>query len=400
VRHIGWAILLGIVVCPAAAQVPANFATVELARSRDCVGILARVQVLDLQLAPLAERSQRLLAIGQAVDLEEPEVMDSLRLADPVEARVHAWFVGDGRLAQEYVATPNPALIEQRRIAKDSVKVVLRAELEGLQMRADSVLAASGTLAAEAGNCSGAVFLRPAVLEACQSTASPLCGAARDSTAQSAQFRFVGSAEDLWGIQELRAWSAPGPIQVSASGQLGGARTVGLTRAANVVVTLTFGPRIRRRANLTASELAHATALTDSLGFGGAHPEIVYTPSLVVQATLPTPLGGETRYVLHFGYPEEADILWAGEAGTGAPIEGVVDLGPMRAARLQRGEPLTLTAIRPTETGSSEPVYSIELTPLNQGPAVGTLLGYMRSQLADDLMQLMPPEATGAATPR
>jgi hypothetical protein len=400
VRHFGWSILLAVVVCPAAGQVPADFATVELARSRDCVGILARVQNLNLQLAPFAERSQRLLAIGQAVELEEREVMDSLRLSDPIEARVHAWFVTDGRLAQQYVASRSEELIEQRRLAKDSVELVLRTELEGLQAGADSLMATTGTLGREAGNCSGAIFVRPVVLEACQATASPVCEAARDSTAASSQFRFVPSADVLWGIQELRAWSAPGPLQISPTGQVGGARTVGLTRAGNIVVTIAFGPRLRRRANLTASELDHANALADSLGFGAAHPDLLYTPSLVVQATLPEPLGGETRYVLHFGEPEQADVLWAGEAGTGAPIEGVVDLGPARVARLQAGEPLALTAIRPTEAGSNEPVFSVELTSLNQGPAVAALVGYMGTQLAADLSQLMPPQAPAAPAPR
>lgn len=398
VRAYGWSLLLAACVCPVAAQAPANFAAVELGRSRDCVGILARVERLNAQLAPFAERSQRLLAIGQAVTLEEREVMDSLRSSDPVEARVHAWFVADGQLAQQYVASRTPALIEQRSVAKDSVEAMLRAELEGLQAGADSVLASTGTLGQEAGNCSGAVFIRPAVLESCQSVESPVCEAARDS-ARVADFRFVDSADVLWGLQELRAWSAPGALQVSSTGQLGGARTVGLTRAANVVVTLAFGPRLRLRANLTSSETTHTTALIDSLGFGGSHPEVLFTPSLAVQATLPTALGGETRYVLHFGTPEEADILWAADAGTGAPIEGMIDLGPAQLSKLQAGEPLALTALRPTSTGANEPVYSIELTSLNQEPAVGTLIAYMAAQLGSDLAQLIPPAPAQPPSP-
>jgi hypothetical protein len=126
----------------------------------------------------------------------------------------------------------------------------------------------------------------------------------------------------------------------------------------------------------------------------------VFTPSLAIQATLPTALGGETRYALHFGSPEGADILWAGQAGTGAPVEGIVDLGPGRLAKLQAGEPLALTALRPTETGASEPVFSIELTVLNQGPAASALVAYMGAQLASDLAQLVPTEAPGASPPR
>lgn len=398
-RHFGWSILFGAVVCPASAQMPTHFETVELTRSRECVGILVRVDALDARLDPLADRSQRLLAIGRAVSLEEREVMDSLRLADPVEARVHAWFVSDGEMAERYLAAPAPALLEERAAAKDSLEVVLQHEFETLQAQADSVLATTGTLGQEAANCSGAVFIRPAVLEACATSAGPICEAAQDS-AVTPGFRFVESADVLWGIQELRAWSAPGPIQVLPTGQLGGARTVGLTRAANIVVTLAFGPRLRRRTDLTLSEATRTGALADSLGFGAAHPEVVFTPSLAIQATLPVPLGDETRYVLHFGPPEQADIMWASEAGTGAPLEGVVDLGPSRLARLQGSEQIMLTALRSTEAGTSEPVYSIELTSLNQGPAATALVGYMAQQLGNDLAQLMPPVAPVAEPAR
>jgi hypothetical protein len=233
-----------------------------------------------------------------------------------------------------------------------------------------------------------------------------VCDAARDSSAQN-RYRFVESAEVLWGLQELRAWSAPGRIQLLPTGQLGGARTVGLTRTANVVVTLAFGPQIRRRDDLTATETARLGAITDSLGFGAGLPEIFIVPSLAVQATLPDALGGETRYILHFGLPEAPEILWVAEAGTGAPIEGAIELGPARLARLIANEPLSLTALRPTETGENEPVYSIELTSLNQGNATATLAQYLAQGLTNDLSQLLqaagPPPATptdSTATPR
>ena len=390
VRRLAWLLALGFFAHGASAQTPENLAPVELARSRDCVGVLARVDVVDAQLAPLAERSQRLLAISQAIALEEREVMDSLRATDPLEAEVRAWFVADGDLAEQYVVQPNPALLEQRAAAKDSIETAVQGALEGLQAEADAILAATGTLTTEAGRCAGAVFLRPAVLEACRTTPSPVCEAASDTLGRSAEYRFVDSAEDLWGMQELRAWSAPGPIQVTPTGQLAGARTVGFTRTANIVVTAAFGPRLRRRADLTVAEAERTAALTDSLGFGGAHPDVVFTPSLVIQATLPEALGGESRYVLHFGPPEQADILWATDAGTGAPIEGVLDLGPARLVKLQAGESIMLTAIRPTETGASEPVYSIELTSLNQSATTSALIGYMARQLATDLAELIP----------
>ncbi len=393
VRRLAWVLAAGTFAHGASAQTPANLAAVELARSRDCVGVLARVQVVDAQLAPLAERSQRLLAITQAIALEERDVMDSLRTTDPLEAEVRAWFVADGEMAERYVAQQSPALLEQRAAAKDSIRTAVQEVLESLQAEADAILAATGTLTAEAGRCAGAVFLRPAVLEACRTTQSPVCEAANDTARGSAEYRFVESAEDLWGMQELRAWSAPGPIQVTQTGQLAGARTVGLTRTANIVVTVAFGPRLRRRADLTVAEATRTAALTDSLGFGGAHADVVFTPSLVIQGTLPEALGGESRYVLHFGPPEEADILWATDAGTGTPIEGVLDLGPARLSKLLAGEPIALTAIRATETGTSEPVYSIELTSLNQSAATSALTGYMAQQLATDLASLIPSGA-------
>jgi hypothetical protein len=377
---------------------PVDFAATELARSRECVGVLARLGALDAELAPLAERSQRLLAIGQAIALEEREVVDSLRASDPLEAEVRAWFMADGELAQRYLAAPSPELLEQRSAARDTIQQLVVRELETLQARADSIVAGTGTLGEESGRCSGAVFLRPAVLEACVTATSPVCDAARDSTTQRSPFRFVESAEVLWGLQELRAWSSPGPIQVLANGQLGGARTVGLTRAANIVVTLAFGPQIRRRVDLTPSETAQLTALTDSLGFGAGHPDLFFVPSLAVQATLPDALGGETRYMLHFGLPEAPDILWAALAGTGSPVEGVVQLGPTRLAKLLANEPLSLTALKPIDTGGNEAVYTIELTSLNQGTATAALAQYMAQGLTNDLSQLLQA-ASDSLTP-
>jgi hypothetical protein len=388
---------LGTLAPVATAQLPSSFEAIELARSRTCVEVLARVSALDAQLTPVAERSQRLLGIGQAIALEEREVIDSLRASDPLEAQVRAWFVADGEMAQRYIAAPSPALLEQRSAARDSIGQRVVRELEGLQARADSMIAATGTLGAESGRCSGAVFLRPAVLEACTTTPSPVCDAARDSTTQSGPYRFVESAEVLWGLQELRAWSAPGPIQVLETGQLGGARTVGLTRAANVVVTVAFGPLMRRRVDLTAGETQRWSAIADSLGFGTEHPDLLFVPSLAVQATLPDALGGETRYMLHFDVPEAADVLWIAEAGTGQPVEGIVELGPARLTRLLGNEPLMWTALRPTESGQSEPVYSIELTSLYQDRATTTLAQYMSQQLGADLAQLIPPGSQAPA---
>ena len=411
VRSISRSRLLGVFVSwmlgspsGAAAQLPSDFEAVELARSHACVEVLGRVDALDSRLAPLAERSQRLLAIGQAIALEERAVIDSLRVSDTLEADVRAWFVADAELAQRYLAAPSPAVQEERSAARETIQQRVVRELETLQARADSMIAATGTLASESGRCTGAVFVRAAVLEECASVTSAVCDAARDSTSQPRQYRFVESAEVLWGLQELRAWSAPGPIQVLANGQLGGARTVGLTRTANIVVTLVFGPQVRRRVDLTAAETERLVAIADSLGFGAEHPEVMIVPSLAVQATLPDALGGESRYMLHFGLPESADVLWVAAAGTGVALEGVIELGPARLARLLGGEQLFLTALRPTETGTNEAVYTIELTFINQGPATTALAQYMAQRLASDLAQLLTPTtpapADSTTTPR
>lgn len=93
---------------PAAAQeetIPSGLVAYELERSRTCVDVLARLADLDEQLAPLAERSQRLLAIAEAVALEDERVMEELDRGDPTELEVHEWFTRDRELAQRYVAT-------------------------------------------------------------------------------------------------------------------------------------------------------------------------------------------------------------------------------------------------------------------------------------------------------
>ncbi len=93
---------------PASAQVaspPTGLATLELERSRTCVGVIARVERLDEALAPHAQRAQRLLGISEAIALEDDRVVEQLDTSDPVEAQVQAWFTADQELAQRYVAT-------------------------------------------------------------------------------------------------------------------------------------------------------------------------------------------------------------------------------------------------------------------------------------------------------
>jgi hypothetical protein len=160
----------------------------------------------------------------------------------------------------------------------------------------------------------------------------------------------------------------------------------------NVVVSVAFAPWLQERSGLSPEAAERVRVLTDSLGFGSAHPDVIYVPSLAIRATLPQALDGESGYLFHFGDPEEADVVWIATADSGAPVEGIVPLAPSHLARLRAGEPITLTAIREAGDGQTDALYAIELTSINQSPAVVALLGYMANQLAGDLARLMPPD--------
>jgi hypothetical protein len=377
---------------PAAAQVPANLEVIELARSRECVDVLGRLEALDVSLAPLAERSRRLLGIADAIALEDDAIVDSLDASDPVEAAVRAWFEADASLATRYVAAPTPELEQERAAAREAIKTTVTEALTALQTEADAAIGATGDLTEQSSRCAGAVLVRSAVLESCGTAASPVCDAARDSAAVSGPYRFVGSPAELWDRHELRAWTAPGPIGVMPTGELGGGRSVGTTRIGNVVVSVAFAPWLQERSGLSPEAAERVRVLTDSLGFGSAHPDVVYVPSLAIRATLPQALDGESSYFFHFGDPEEADVVWIAAAGSGSVVEGIVPLALSHLARLQAGEPITLTAIRETGDGQADALYGIELTSLNQSSAVTALFGYMADQLAADLARLIPPD--------
>lgn len=381
-----------LVAAPSSAQVPSRLEAVEVARSRDCVPVLGRLDELDLSLAPLATRSQRLIAVAQAIALEDDLVLEQLDPTDPVEAAVRDWFAADAALAQRYVAQPSAELESERNAGRDAIRATVAGALEAVRARADSTIAATGNLQQQAARCSGAVLVRPVVLERCGTATSPVCAAARDTMATPGPNRFVGDAASIWDVQELRAWTTPGPLSVNAAGQLGGARTVGNTRLGNVLVSVAFTPLLQERSELSAEATTRFGALTDSLGFGNAHPDVVFVPALAVRAALPEALDEETSYLLHFGLPEDADVVWETPAGTGSTIEATLPLAPSHIARLQAGHPLLLTAIREADDGELEALYAIELTSLGQGQSVSALLGYMAGRLASDLTRLIPPD--------
>jgi hypothetical protein len=156
-------------------------------------------------------------------------------------------------------------------------------------------------------------------------------------------------------------------------------------------VSLSFSPILRSRAELSPEDLATFDAINGPLGIENSHPEVAFAPALSIQATLDTALGEESHYALHFGTPAAPDILWTGEANTGAPIVGTAVLSPGHVARLRAGDPITLTAVRENATDETEAVYVIELTSLNQATRVEALLGYMSSQLSADLARLITP---------
>jgi hypothetical protein len=370
---------------------PVGFAELEIKRSRECVGVLKRLDDLNQVLQPLGLRAERMRLLLGAIGLEDRSIMDSLDREDPTESAVYDWFVSDGRLAQSIVDTGNQGLQQQRTINREQVRGQVQAEAQTIQGEAQAMIDTSDGLGTEANPCDGAILIRPVVIEACETEESPVCDAVAD-TAGARGYSFVESAEDLWGVQELRPWSQPGGLQLEANGALGGARTIALARHGNVVLTVAFSPLIMERSALSEEQAAEFEEILDSLGFEFDHPDLVYAPSLAVRATLPEPLAGEDMYVLHFGAAEDADLLWTGPAGTGELIEVPVVLEARHVLRLQAGEPIRLTAVHSVEDADNEALFTLELTTVNQVAATRALLGYMAGQMVADLNRLAPPK--------
>jgi hypothetical protein len=375
----------------AAAQstAPSGLAALETARSKSCVSVLNRLDVLNQSLQPLGLRSERLRAIARAIALEDRTVVDSLQVADPTEAAVRAWFERDGALAQRFVETRDSTVLAERGTGREAIKATVGKAIADVQAEAQAVIDASGDLTSEANPCDGAILVRPAVLEACATEEGAVCDAAR-SEAQG-PYRFVESANDLWDVQELRPWTEPGPLQVAQNGQLIGARTIAFARQGNVVVTVALAPLIQQRDQLGPEEVQQFEMVLDSLGFDFDHPDLVFVPSLAIRATIPEPLAGETLYLLHFGPADSAQIVFTAKAGTGSPIEAPVVLNVRQLQRLVSGEVLNFTALREIDAGNAEALYTIALTPVAQATQTRALLGYMSKQLGEDLKRLIPP---------
>lgn len=370
---------------------PADLERVELDRSRRCVDVLARVDELDRKLEPFAARSRRLAVIAEAIAIEDRSLVDPLDSGDALESLVADWFVTDGALAQRYANQPDPNLAVERAAGRESIKAAVTEAMQEVQTGANTLLEEDPGLAAEAAPCDGAIFVRSAVEEACASSGGPVCDALAEPTSSDATIRFVDTAAAVWDIEQLRPWTTPTPLRPGPNGQLDGARTIGFARVGNVVVSVAFAPLLRGRESTPEADLAHYAAINDSLGLSFQHPEVVFTPALSVRAALPEPLGGESRYVLHFGEPTEANILWSAPAASGAPLEASFPLGAANTRRLRAGELLSLTALRGDASAAPDPVFSIELSNVGQAPLVQGLLEYMASGLETDLTALTTP---------
>lgn len=378
---------------------PESLAQVEEARSRMCVDGVALLTDVDARLSPLEERQGRIEALHEAVTVEDRERVTPFDEDDPLEAAVREWFDQDRELAQRMADEPGDDLLEERRRLRTEMLERLEDEHARLEEEARELVQNTEGLEEALRRCQGAVFVRSTVLEACESTSSPLCDEARAED-PSGRFRFVENAVDLWDVEQLRPWSDPGPLRPTPTGGLGGATTSALTRRGNVTLAVGMEPIIQPRSSVEAEEVARFDANLDTLGIEFDHPAFVMAPALAVHLEIPGPLGGESHYLLHFAEVEdlEIDVLWAGVASDSGSVEGTFPANAHVLSRLAAGDELVLTAVRATEPEGAEPegepVFSLGITPVGQAQAVQTLLAYMADGgLSEDLRRLAPPDA-------
>lgn len=391
---------LSLLAVPAEAQEgpPPGLAEVENARSRACVPALARLADLNLAIEPYARRADRLRVINRAIALEDTTVAVPFDLSDGTEKAAYDWFLTDGELARRFVETGDETIQDQRATAKEEIRGRLVAEMDSLREGADARMADAEEIETAAQPCDGAVFVRPVVLEACASQSSPLCDAAR-AAGSSGAFRFVDAAEDLWDIEELRPWTEAGPLRAGPDGSILGARTASSARLGNVVVTVALGTIIRNRESLPEAEVAAFDANLDTLGIDFAHEKLVMAPAIELLASVPSAIGGETHYLLHFGdLTGDDDVVWSAPVGTGRLLRASFPAKGQDLQRLAEGSPISFTAVKVpegvegSEGATAEAVYSLTLTAVNQVPQVTALLSYIvGGGLSRDLAVLVPP---------
>jgi hypothetical protein len=380
---------------------PPAMVEVELARSRACVPALAALEDLDRELEPLTLRAMRIQALGRAISLEDLAAVAPFDTTDAIEVAVREWFAEDARAGEQWAIAPDSTLLERRSEASERMRGRLRDEMEALAAEGQARIEGAGDLQEAVRPCAGAMFVRSAVLEVCDSVTSELCRAAADTAA--GPFRFVDAPADIWDMEELRPWTAPGPARILDGGTLGGARTMVRARRGNIQVAVAVSPLIRERADITPEQAAEFDANLDSLGFSFDHPRFVMAPALEIQLDVAGPIGGETDYMVHFGDLSDPanQVLWRASAVGGGPVQAAFPAGSATLALLQQGESLRVTAVAMGEDNGEgaqgDAVYSIPLTNVNQVRAVTALLNYMATgQLSQDLAQLVPPRPGGA----
>lgn len=372
---------------------PAGLADVESARSRSCVGSLARYDSLNAVLEPYGLRMDRLRALGRAVSLEDVGEAAPLSTTDSMEVAVARWFAADSALAARWVAQRDTTIQEERTRARTAILDRIREAIQTVGTEAQAHLANADSVEASVQPCQGAIFVKSAVLEACAGRESALCRAAADTAARG-QFRIVDRAEDIWDIEDYRPWSTPGPLQGTAEGALVGARTAALARRGNVVISIGLAPLLRNRSELDSASVAGFQANLDSLHITFDHPLFVMAPAIEIFANIPAPLGGETHFIVHFGDLTGDDVIWSTAAGTDGVVQATFPASARDLARLQAGDLVSLTAVRVPEgeNPEAEPVYTVSLLQVGQAQSVASLLQYMASGgLSRDLAAIVPP---------
>ena len=381
------------------APVPRSLPEVEAVRSRRCVPLLARVDVLNQELNPVRARTRRLSQLVDAVALEDTTRATPFDVDDPIEKAVLEWYEADQDLARQFLATGDTTLQAQRTEGRETILTRVREAGDAAAAEADTMVAATGDLLQTVDTCLGVTFVRSFVLEACESLDNALCAEARGAT-PSGRFRLVEAPEDLWGVETLRPWSEPSRLGLTAQGTLGGASTnTGATRG-NVAVVVGIEPMLQDKTAAAPEDVARFEAVLDSLGLTFEHPRFQLVPGLAIRLDVSAPLGGESYYFLHFGSLTNLaeDVIWSASAATGAPIAYMAPVEKPVLDRLAAGEPMNLTAVRFPEGGvmAGEAVYTIELPAARQAEAVGAVIEYMSSgQMQSDFASLAPPSPAG-----
>jgi hypothetical protein len=384
---------------------PPQLAETETARTTRCVPLINRVDQLNADLLPLRERTARLGRLVEAIALEDSTRAAPFAAGDPVEAAVRDWFASDLALARQFLASGDTTIQARRSQGREEILERVRAAGQATAEEAEAKIAATGDLPAQAQDCLGIMLVRPAVIAACAGVRSDLCTAAADTAPNpNSRFRFVPTAEDIWGVETLRPWTQPTRLGVTVQGTLSGASTNATVARGNVALVMGLEPIMQDRTTLPPEDLSRLQAALDSLGYSFQHPQFILVPGLAIRLIVGPALGGESYYFLHFGdlsNPAE-DVIWSASAASGAPLSYMAPVRKPVLDRLAAGEPVTLTAVRFPQAGSmeGEAVYVLELPNVGQAAATQTLEEYLASgQMQSDFDTLAPTQPTAPPSP-